>query len=87
MDDDLTIDAEVANELAAKLTSADLSGTARVPYPAMTSLTGTRVGATLGNSLKGIFESLNEVIADKANNLTEIVQVMVQTDADLAQGF
>jgi len=87
MGDDITIDAGVANELTASLTNVDLSGAAAMPPLGTINIGGTVAGTSLGTSLLGTFNSLNEVITNKANNLTEIAQIMIQADADLAAGI
>jgi len=82
---DLVIDAGIANEIAATLTSGDLSGIASVPYPAM-DVPGATVGASLGNNLVGVFNSFNDLLTAKANNVRQAAQIMIQVDADIAQG-
>jgi len=84
---DLVSDASVADELATSLTDIDLSGAVPVPYATNMNVGAATSAASLGNSLKGIFENLNSLIDSKAENLREVAEIMTQADATLAQGI
>jgi len=83
----LLVDAQVADELAAKITNVVFPDTGAVPYPQETTIGSTTSGASLGNSLRGIFSKLDTTIDARADNLRQIVQIMNETDAALAEGI
>ena len=84
---DILMGVEIAEDLATDITGVTLPETPAVPYCPTMTISAATAGASLGNSLIGIFASLDELISSKADNLREIAQAIMDTDSAIAGGF
>ena len=82
---DVIMDGKVADEIADGLERVDFAGAAALDYPARSTVGALVGGASLGNSLKGSFDTLKGVVDLRADGMRGIVEAFAAADRALAE--
>jgi len=81
---DLTSSTAVAEEIAAGLTSADISGAVALSKAAETNIAGMMTGIDLANRMTQALRDLDTLIIEKAKDIKQIAETFVEADNGLA---